>query len=91
MLDLSKIAGMDLAKLPGVEPSAERCIHNIQEWLLHEVSSEETAVLPEDKLQRIMVGVGTFKVSNLDLSLCRLEFVASQCFFSHRLEFVIFN
>ena len=69
MLDLSKIAGMDLSKLPGVEQSGERCIRNIQEWLLHEVSSEETAVLPDDKLQRIMVGVGTFKVFNLDLSL----------------------
>ena len=56
MLDLSKIAGMDLHKLPGVEQSGERCIRNIQEWLLHEVSSEKTAVLPEDKLQRIMVG-----------------------------------
>ena len=57
MLDLSKIAGMDLAKLPGVEQSGERCIRNIQEWLLHEVSSDEAAILPEDKLQRIMVGV----------------------------------
>ena len=57
MLDLSKIAGMDLSKLPGVEQSGERCIRNIQEWLLHEVSSSETAVLPEDKLQRILVGV----------------------------------
>ena len=46
MLDLSKIAGMDLEKLPGVEQSGERCIRNIQEWLLHEVSSDEAAVLP---------------------------------------------
>ena len=57
MLDLSKIAGMDLVKLPGVEQSGEWCIRNIQEWLLHEVSSEEAAILLEDKLQRIMVGV----------------------------------
>ena len=60
MLDLSKIAGMDLSKLPGVEQSGERCIRNIQEWLLHEVSSSETAILPEDKLQRILVGVPEF-------------------------------
>ena len=52
MLDLSKIAGMDLSKQSG-----ERCIRNIQEWLLNEVSSSETAILPEDKLQRILVGV----------------------------------
>ena len=57
MLDPSKIAGMDLSKLPGVEQSGEHCIRNIQEWLLHEVSSSETAILPEDKLQRILVGV----------------------------------
>ena len=49
MLDLSKIAGMDLSKLPGVEQSGEHCIWNIQEWLLHEVSLSETAILPEDK------------------------------------------
>ena len=60
MLDLSKIAGMDLSKLPGVEQSGEHCIRNIQEWLLHEVSLSETAILPEDKLQRILVGVLEF-------------------------------
>ena len=57
MLNLSKIAGMDLSKLPGVEQSEECYIRNIQEWLLHEVSSSETATLPEDKLQRILVGL----------------------------------
>ena len=57
MLDLSKIASMDLLKLPGVEQSGEHCIRNIQEWLLHEVSSSETAILPEDKVQHILVGV----------------------------------
>ena len=49
--------GMDLSKLPGVEQSGEHCIRNIQEWLLHEVSSSKTAILPEDKLQCILVGV----------------------------------
>ena len=29
----------------------------IQEWLLTKVSSSETAVLPEDKMQRLLVGV----------------------------------
>ena len=60
MLDLRKITGMDLSKLPGVEQSGERCIRNIQEWLLHEVSLSETIILPEDKLQRILVGVLEF-------------------------------
>ena len=60
MLNLSKIASMDLSKLPGVEQSGERCIQNIQEWLLHEVSLSETAILPEDKLQCVLVGVRKF-------------------------------
>ena len=63
MLDLSKIASMDLSKLPGVEQSGECCIWNIQEWLLHEVSLSETAILPEDKLQHVLVGV------------CKLHFI----------------
>ena len=85
MLDLSKIAGMDLEKLPGVEQSGERCIRNIQEWLLHEVSSDETAVLPGDKLQRIMVGV----CSNL-LLIHKLEFIDHSFFFYHELKFSCF-
>ena len=85
MLDLSKIAGMDLAKLPGVEQSGERCIRNIQEWLLHEVSSEETAILPEDKLQHIMVGVCIF-ISFL--FKCELEFVSFYSSISYKLGFI---
>ena len=84
MLDLSKIAGMDLAKLPGVEQSGERCIRNIQEWLLHEVSSEEAAVLPEDKLQRIMVGVRiliSFPTQN------KLKFAVFYCLIINKLGF----
>ena len=82
MLDLSKIAGMDLEKLPGVEQSGERCIRNIQEWLLHEVSSDETAILPGDKLQRIMVGVCISF-----LPVYKLEFATYFCFIYHELEF----
>ena len=82
MLDLSKIAGMDLEKLPGVEQSGERCIRNIQEWLLHEVSSDEAAVLPGDKLQRIMVGVCISFLFEY-----KLEFATYFCFIYHELEF----
>ena len=89
MLDLSKIAGMDLAKLPGVEQSGERCIRNIQEWLLHEVSSEEAAVLPEDKLQRIMVGVCIFISSSL--LRCKLEFATFYSSISYKLGFVFYR
>ena len=86
MLDLSKIAGMDLSKLPGVEQSGERCIRNIQEWLLNEVSSSETAILPEDKLQRILVGYTKVLVNVINHELESVNF----CFIlSHELEFII--
>ena len=88
MLDLSKIASMDLSKLPVVEQSGEGCIQNIQEWLLHEVSSSETAILPEDKLQRILVGVCKLPFLTL-LSYCKLEFVNFYCILNHELEFII--
>ena len=87
MLDLSKIAGMDLSKLPGVEQSGERCIRNIQEWLLHEVSSSETAILPEDKLQCILVGVR--KLLFLTLFYYKLKFVNFCRILSYELEFAI--
>ena len=88
MLDLSKIASMDLSKLPGVEQSGERCIRNIQEWLLHEVSSSETTILPEDKLQHILVGVCKLLFLTL-LSYSKLEFVNFYCILNHKLEFII--
>ena len=87
MLDLSKIASMDLSKLPGVEQSGERHIRNIQEWLLHEVSSSETAILPEDKLQCILVGVHKF--FSFHLFYYKLEFANFCRILSHELEFTI--
>ena len=40
-----------------MEKSGERLIQDVQEWMLNERSSKECAVLPEDTLQCIMVGV----------------------------------
>ena len=88
MLDLSKIASMDLSKLPGVEQSGEHCIQNIQEWLLHEDSSSETAIFPEYKLQCILVGVCTLPFLTL-LSYCKLKFVNFYRILNHKLEFII--
>ena len=57
LTDLSKLADLDMKKLPNPEESGDRCIRRIQEFLIHEMSSTECGVLPEDKLQRLLVGV----------------------------------
>ena len=49
-----------MKKLPDPEESGDRCIRKIQEFLIHEMSNTECGVLPEDKLQRLLVGVSTF-------------------------------
>ena len=54
------MADLDMKKLPKVEESGERCIHRIQEFIINELSSDQAAVLPEDKLQRLVVGVSLF-------------------------------
>ena len=60
LLDLHKMAATDMAKLPHMDKSGERCIRAVQEWMLAERSSSECAVLAEDTLQRILVGVIIF-------------------------------
>ena len=56
LVDLSKMVALDMGKLPKVEESGERCIRKIQEFIINGLSSSEAAVLPEDKLQRLVVG-----------------------------------
>ena len=48
---------LDMGKLPKVEESGDRCIRRIQEFIINELSSDQAAVLPEDKLQRLLVRV----------------------------------
>ena len=60
IVDLHKLAGLDERKLPKMEKSGERLLRDMKEWMLKEQSSAECAVLPEDKIQRIMVGVSYF-------------------------------
>ena len=57
VIDLHKLAGLDLKNIPKMEKSGERMLRDIQEWMLKEKSSKECAVLPEDVIQRILVGV----------------------------------
>ena len=59
LTDLSKLANLDMKKLPHPEESGDHCIHHIQEFLINEMSSAKCGVLPEDKLQRLVVGVST--------------------------------
>ena len=49
-----------MKKLPDPEESGDRCIRKIQEFLIHKMSNTECGVLPEDKLQKLLVGVSTF-------------------------------
>ena len=57
------LAGFDLNKLPKTEESGECCICKIQEFMIHDVSSKEVVVLPEDKLQKLAVGVCRYSQS----------------------------
>ena len=56
LTNLSKLADLDMKKLPHPEESGDHCIRRIQEFLINEMSSAK-CVLPEDKLQRLVVGV----------------------------------
>ena len=51
LTNLSKLADLDMKKLPHPEESGDHCIHRIKEFLINEMSSAECGVLPEDKLQ----------------------------------------
>ena len=54
------MADLDMKKLPKVEESGEWCVRRIQEFIINELSSDQAAVLPEDKLQCLVVGVSSF-------------------------------
>ena len=60
LTDLSKLADLDMKKLPDQEESGDRCTRKIQEPPIHEMSNTECGAPPEDKLQRPLVGVSTF-------------------------------
>ena len=77
LADLSKMAALDMGKLPKVEESGERCIRKIQEFIINELSSSEAAVLPEDKLQWLVVWVCKFLQLLTNLSLFLFVFPLS--------------
>ena len=59
LTNLSKLVDLDMKKLPNPEESGDHCIRCIQEFLINEMSSAKCGVLPEDKLQRLVVGIST--------------------------------
>ena len=72
LTNLSKLADLDMKKLPHPEESSDHCICCIQEFLINEMSSAECGILPEDKLQRLVVGVSTSGF--FQQPFCKLEF-----------------
>ena len=51
-LNVNEVINLDPSKIK-VKETGERIVRKIQDWLLKEVSSKETAGLPEDTTQRL--------------------------------------
>ena len=82
LTDLSKLADLDMAKPPHPEESGDHCIRRIKEFLINEMSSTECGILPEDKLQRLVVGVSTLSFfqqlfAHSSLVICSFYFVGN--------------
>ena len=60
LTDLGVLASYDLSKLPDAKKSGEEIIRVIQQELLLQFGSKETAVIPEEHAQRMLVGVSHF-------------------------------
>ena len=58
--DMDKLAGFDLRKLPNIEEAGESCVRKIQEYMIHDISSKEVAILPEDKFLHIEIKSSCF-------------------------------
>ena len=58
IFDLDEAINLDTSKIQ-TETTGEKIVKQIQEWLLTKVNSSETAVLPEDKMQKLLVGVSS--------------------------------
>ena len=63
VFDVEEAINLDASKLE-TETTGERIVKQIQEWLLTKVSSSETAVLPEDKMQKLLVGVSHIQLTH---------------------------
>ena len=59
VLDVNEVINLDTGNLQ-TETTGEKIVKEIQEWLLTQTDSEESAVLPEDATQHLLVGVNLF-------------------------------
>ena len=55
-MNVDEIINLDTSLLQ-TETTGEKIVHELQEWLLTSSAAPNTAVLPDDKIQRILVGV----------------------------------
>ena len=62
LTDLGALASYDLGKLPDAKKTGEEIIRIIQQELLLQFGSKETAVVPEEHAQRLLVGVSSFNI-----------------------------
>ena len=67
-LQVDDIINLDTAELQ-TEKTGEKIIRKLQDWLL-KVDPTKVAILPNDKIQRILVGVGFFLFNPFEL--CRV-------------------
>ena len=56
VFDIDRMINLDTAQLQ-TETTGVKIVQKLQEYLLTQMSASETAVLPEDKIQRLLVGV----------------------------------
>ena len=56
VFNVDEIINLDTQKLQ-TETTGAKIVSEIQDWLFTRVSLQETAVLLEDKMQRLLVGI----------------------------------
>ena len=61
-MNVDEIINLDTSLLQ-TETMGEKIVRELQEWLLTNPAAPNMAVLPDDKIQRILVGVSSHKLS----------------------------
>ena len=60
-MNVDEIINLDTSLLQ-TETMGEKIIRELQEWLLTNPAAPNMAVLPDDKIQRILVGVSSHRL-----------------------------
>ena len=61
VFDIDRMINLDTSQLQ-TKTTGAKIVQKLQEYLLTQMSASETAVLPEDKIQRLLVGVRVIPV-----------------------------